>query len=293
MSYNDTISFEEGLQRVQGELEDGTSCPHEEPRELPLDDIKMRHSVFQPREFDNPARSEDHVRALSEAIKAEPSNRLDAVTVWWSGKHWTVLNGHHRLLAYGRVRKTGFKQHQPDGSKTSQWMVPVRRFRGTLQDALIEATRTNSKDHLSMTKDEKMNRAWRLTVLYDELSKRAVAGACKIGSRTVARMRSQLREIQEDEPDGWKSLALGMSWREAQRYGKGEGMEYDDSWQERQAAEWSRRLGKAFGTKFAEQPEVAARALELYSERLAKELGPILHEPEEFEESEELEAVDF
>lgn len=290
MSYNDTISFEEGLQRVQAELADGTPCPQEEPMELPLDDIKMRHSVFQPREFQETARTEDHVRALSEAIKAEPSNRLDTVTIWWSGKHWTVLNGHHRLLAYGRVRKTGFKQYQPDGSKTDRWMVPVRCFRGSLQQALIEATRTNSKDHLSMTKDEKMNRAWRLTVLYPKLSKSAVANTCKIGSRTVARMRSQLWAIQEGEPDDWKSLALEMSWREAQRYGKDEAMEYDDSWQERQATEWSRRLGKAFGTKFAEQPEVAARALELYSERLAKELGPILHEPEE---PEELETVDF
>lgn len=285
MSYNDTFTFEEGLQRIQSELANGTARPKETPKELPLNEIKMRHSVFQPREFEETASSEDHVRSLCDAIKAEPLNRLDSVTIWWSGKHWTVLNGHHRLLAYSRISKSGFKQHQLDNSKTLQWMVPVRCFHGSLQKALLEATRTNSKDHLSMTKDEKMNRAWQFTVLYPTLSKSSVANTCKIGSRTVARMRSQLYEVKKGEPDDWQSIALTLTWREAQQYGKDKIVKYDNSWQEWQAAEWSRRLGKAFGTKFAEQPEIAARALELYSERLVEELGPIFQEPEDLEES--------
>lgn len=279
MSYNETMDFEEGLRLVEKELAEGTEAPDTSTNELPIDQIRMRHSVFQPREFVSTGPSEDHVRALTDAIKVEPGNRLDPITVWWSGKHWTVLNGHHRVLAYARARKSGFKQHQPSGKRSAQWMVPVRYFEGALQQALIEATRTNSKDQLSMTKDEKLNRGWRLTVLYPDLSKSQVAGACKISSRTVANMRTKLKDIQTDEPEDWRSEALALSWREAQRWGKEE-MEYDDAWQEKLAREWSRRLGKTFGTKLADQPELAAKALAFYSEKLTEDLGEILN-PEE------------
>lgn len=277
MSYNETMGFEEGLRLVEKELAEGTEAPETAKDELPLDEIRMRHSVFQPREFVSTGPSEDHVRALVDAIKVEPGNRLDPITVWWSGKHWTVLNGHHRVLAYARARKCGFKQHQPSSKKSAQWMVPVRYFAGTLQQALIEATRTNSKDQLSMTKDEKLNRGWRLTVLYSDLSKSQVAGACKISPRTVANMRDKLKGIQDDEPEVWQSEALALSWKEAQRWGKEE-MQYDDDWKEKLALKWSRSLGKTFGKKLAEQPEIAARALDLYSEKLAIELGQLLYE---------------
>lgn len=285
MSYNETMHFEEGLRLVQRELEKGSPAPKMRTKELPLDAIRMRHSVFQPREFEDTARSEDHVRALVDAIKIEPGNRLDPITVWWSGKHWTVLNGHHRVLAYARARKSGFKQHQPDGRKTADWMVPVRYFEGTLQEALIEATRTNSKNQLSMTKDEKLNRGWRLTVLFPELSKAQVAGACKISPRTVANMRSQLKVIKADYPKDWQSESLALSWKEAQRWGKKD-MEFDESWQDKLALEWSKRLGKTFGTKLAEHPEIAAHALSLYSERLTAELGQLLHIQDEDEDDE-------
>lgn len=279
MSYNETMDFEEGLRLVEEELNEGEEMPGTRKKELPLDRIKMRHSVFQPREFESMGPSEDHVRTLVDAIKVEPGNRLDPITVWWSGKYWTVLNGHHRILAYGRARKNNFKQYQPSGKKTAQWMVPVRYFEGTLQQALMEATRTNSKDQLSMTKDEKLNRGWRLTALYPDLSKSQVAGVCKISARTVANMRGKLKDIQADEPEDWQSEALALSWREAQRWGKEE-MTYDDEWEDKLARKWSERLGKSFGTKLAEQPELAAKALAFYSEKLTEDLAEILN-PEE------------
>ncbi|MFD2190014.1 hypothetical protein [Pistricoccus aurantiacus] len=280
MSYNDTVTFEDGYRQVEEELASGSLHPKTEPKELPLDEIRMRHSVFQPRDFESTAQSEDHVRTLTEAIRNEPNNRLDPVTVWWSGKHWTVLNGHHRILAYDRLKRKPWKQHQPNGRKSSRWMVPVRCFKGTLQQALIEATRENSKDHLSMTKDEKFNQAWKFTALYPEMSKATVAGACKVSSRTVANMRSQLKIIQESEPEDWQSEALGMTWKEAQQFGKTK-PDHGDDWMEKQALEWSQRLGKAFGTKLATQPEIAARALELYSERLAEQLAEHWRGPED------------
>ncbi|TFH87937.1 hypothetical protein EQG41_03190 [Billgrantia azerbaijanica] len=280
MSYNETFSFEDGLQHVQAELASGTPAPEEDPKELTLDAIRMRHSVFQPREFDDVAKSEDHIRTLSDAIKAEPNNRLDPIRIWWSGRHWIVLDGHHRVLAYKRTKEKGFKQYQQDGSLSSQWQVPVSVLRGTLQDALFESTRLNAKDQLPMSKDDKLNRAWKLTILYPEMSKATVAGTCKIGSRTVARMRSQLKKIHDEETEDGLSAALGMTWKEAQMYGK-ETQNHDDAWQEGLARDWSRRIAKTFGSKLATQPDIAARAIELYSEKLAEELGDLLHRAED------------
>ncbi|XKH00172.1 hypothetical protein LG325_08635 [Marinobacter nauticus] len=281
MSYNETYSFEEGFELVQRELDGGTPPPEEGSTELPINRIRKRDSVFQPRDFDSTAETESHVGALMEAAKAAPNNRLDPITVWWSGKHWTVLDGHHRLLAYARLEKKGFKQYQPEGFQSESWRIPVRRFKGTLQQALLKATEENSKDKLSMTKDEKMNRAWRLTVAFEDMSKKAVARACKISERTVARMRSKLKEIMEDEPEEWYSECLSMSWREAQQHGESHDKDYGESWQERLAKDWQRRFGKTFGKKLAEHSEITARALELYSERLAEELGHWLHNPDE------------
>jgi hypothetical protein len=288
MSYSETFTFEEGLGLLVDELEAGAAAPEHNLSELPINQIRMRHSVFQPREFDDPAESESHVQALMGAIKAEPLNRLDPVVVWWSGKHWTVLDGHHRLLAYERVRKGGFKQYQADGNQSQRWLVPIKRFKGTLQEALIEATRANSKDKLPMTKDDKMNRAWILTVACKDLSKQAVANSCKVASRTFARMRTKLKEIQEGKPEDWRSEALAMSWREAQRYGERPEKDYDDSWQEKLAIDWKKRLGKTFGKKLAEQPDITARAIELYSEQLSEQLGRYLYNPDD-----ELEEADF
>jgi hypothetical protein len=288
MSYNETYTFEEGFRLVEEELEGGTPPPEDELTELPSDRIKMRHSVFQPREFDSTAESESHVQALMEAVKAEPQNRLDPITVWWGGKHWIVLDGHHRLLAYGRVKDKGFRQYQPNGRQSESWRIPVRRFKGTLQQALLKATAENSKDKLSMTHDDKMNRAWKLTILFGELSKRAVANTCKIGSRTVARMRSKLMEIREDKPEDWYTECLFMPWRDAQRYGQSQDKDYGGSWQETMAMDWQRRLGKTFGKKLAEHPEITGRAIQLYSERLAEELGYFLYNPDD-----DLEEPDF
>lgn len=122
MSYSETIDFGEGLRLVEKELQEGEEAPGTRNEELPLQNVKMWHTVFQPREFESTGPSEDHVRALVDAIKAEPGNRLDPITVWWSGKHWPVLNGHHRIMAYARARKNGFKQHQPSGKKTAHWI---------------------------------------------------------------------------------------------------------------------------------------------------------------------------
>jgi hypothetical protein len=45
-----------------------------------------------------------------------------------------------------------------------------------------------------------------------------------------------------------------------------------EGWKEKQAKEYARRLAKTFGKKLATNPELTARAIQLYSEKLAASL---------------------
>ena len=259
MSDNETVSFEEGYRLLETELAGDTPAPEEQPSHLKLNQIRLAHSVFQPRGFEDTASSEEHVRVLMDAALSEPHNQLDPITVWWSGKFWRVIDGHHRFKAYQRLRQ----------KKLATPEIPVSVFEGTLMEALIESTKLNSKDKLPMSRDDKMNRAWKMVIIGGDFSKRIIADACKVGTATVARMRSKLNQIREAEPEEWSEVVSEMTWKEAQRYGQGERL-IDDAWQEKTAREWARRLGKTFGKKPTSQPEIMWRALELYSPRMVE-----------------------
>lgn len=268
MSFIRTVKFEDGLTLLEKEVKESLKPPIENPKELPLEEIKMAHSVFQPRQVEQGHESgcnEDHIRNLIEAIFNEPLGVLDPIDIWWSGKYWRVLNGHHRLLAYARVKKMG---------KLKAPLIPVKLFKGNLSQAIAESIRLNSKDTLMMSKSDKLNRAWILTCL-EKYSKNETSRICKIGTSTVSRMREKLREIREHfkESDTWKTIAMGMPWEEAQAFGRAAIEQGNDDWKEKIALDWSRRFVKTFGTKLATQPEITARALELYSEKLTEDLA--------------------
>jgi hypothetical protein len=259
-----SITFEEGLGLLLEEQKVNSKPTHENPKALPLNKIRMAHSVFQPRQFENGTmgNSEDHIRNLMDAIRNEPSNTLDPITVWWSGEEWRVIDGHHRTLAYSRVVKAN--------PKLKGLMIPVIVYKGTLWEALAEATRLNSKDKLPMNKSDKYNRAWKLTVL-EQYSKNSLAMICKVSTTTISRMRNVYSEMQKKTPQQCKKYSLGLTWEEAQKYGQ-EDRVIDDEWERKMALEWSKRLGRAFGTKAATQPNIFAKAIGLYSENLENNL---------------------
>lgn len=234
-----------------------------QPLILPLKSIYIEETLFQPRQFleDSGAASEDHTTKLTEALCNEASKTLDAITVWWSGRRWYVLDGAHRFKAYHRAKRL-------KGLTTAS--IPVEVFSGNLYQALAECARLNSKDKLPMTKSDKLNRAWKLTVL-NQHSKREIHSICKVGTTTVSRMRNLLLKIKEQKPQIHADTILNMSWEDAQRSDRPE-IAYNESWIERIAIEWAERLAKSFGTKAAKQPEIFAKAIELYSEKLPKSL---------------------
>jgi len=220
--------------------------------------------VFQPRQFleGSVGHSEEHIQKLVEAIFNEPSHTLDPITVWWSGEKWRVIDGAHRLIAYRTVKSKG---------KLKNPLIPVNVFHGTLYQAIEESVKLNSKDKLQMTKSDKANSAWKMTVL-EKYSKRQVHLICKIGLSTVSRMRNILIKFKETFHKKYFYEALSRTWEDAQRLGRKE-ITRDDSWEDQLAMNWSRRLAREFGMKAATQPTIFAKAIEIYSKKLPMNLA--------------------
>lgn len=257
-------TFEEGLLKLIEETQANKRPPQDDPETIHLEQIRMAHSVFQPRQFleGSVGHSEEHIQKLVEAIFNEPSHTLDPITVWWSGERWRVIDGAHRLIAYRRVKSKG---------KLKNTMVPVKVFIGNLYQAIEESVKLNSKDKLQMTKSDKANSAWRMTVLAKH-SKKQIHVICKVGISTVSRMRNVLVKFKETFHEKYFDEALSRTWEDAQRLGRKE-VTRDDSWEDQLAMTWSRRLAKEFGTKAATQPTIFAKAIEIYSNKLPMNLA--------------------
>lgn len=264
MSIIKTESGSQGLDELIKETEINKKQPQENPETLHLESIRMAHSVFQPRQFleGTVSASGSHIQNLVEAIFNEPTHTLDPITVWWSGNSWKVIDGAHRLIAYRIVSQKG---------KLKNPMIPVKVFHGDLYKAIMESVKLNSKDKLQMTRSDKTNAAWRMTVI-EKLSKRDIHISCKVGVTTVSRMRNVLTKIKDKYPKRYKQVALTYTWEKALQFDIGETVR-DDSWEDLLAKNWARRLAKDFGNKAATQPNTFAKAIEIYSTRLPGSLA--------------------
>jgi len=240
----------------------------ERPPMLPPSAIKTAPLVFQPRQFWEGFVDEQHVSELRRSLKAQEGAALAPVLVMQIGADAVCVDGHHRLAAYTALGITS--------------PIPVEWFEGTIREGVREAVQRNSQDKLAMTRASKLEAAWRMVVL-KEGSKAAISRATTIPASTVANMRKKHKEITEAEQR--KGVAAGLpssdqaasdfvcrlTWAEAKRYGQGSS-ERDDAWEEAIIADWARKLGKTFGSKWPELPQLAARAIERYSERLPEKL---------------------
>lgn len=255
-------SFKEGLELLMREYRNYKTPPYQNPTTLHLGAIKKAHSVFQPRHIKSvscTAASENHICELVEALHAAGGGSLDPITVYWTGQAYRVIDGHHRLEAYLR-----YHRDKPLA------LIPVQTFEGTPEEAIQKAIELNSKNHLPITKDERFDRAW-LMVVMGIGTKSSVSRACKIGTTTFSSMRQKLELLKGKYPDDWQETALDMTWKEAQRMERKE-TTYNEDWKEKQATALARRIGRSYGKRLAANPEITARALEIYSEQLTKEL---------------------
>lgn len=293
---NAEISFKEGYEMLLKEAQNYQKPPFEKPTLLQLRYIRKALSVFQPRHIrkvGETCASLAHRNDLIEALRVSKGNPLDPITVYWTGQAYRVIDGHHRLEAY-------LKYYEGKLSTA----IPVRTFEGTPEQAIEKAIELNSKNHLPMSKDERLDRAWLMTVIFSGQSKSSVMRTCKVSDGTVGAMRRRAKEIEADyyklmsewpipiDPDGWKEDATKLTWAEARTKTRRSTPEGDD-WMSIEAAKFAQRFGEYFGTKMASKAELVANGLYKYSERLAKELYLILKEDFSEEPEEALEDSDF
>nr|WP_319514731.1 ParB N-terminal domain-containing protein [uncultured Cohaesibacter sp.] len=227
---------------------------------LPLDDIHIEDAIFQQREYP----SEYHVGILVGALKAQSGYPLDPILVWFSGEHWYVVDGHHRLEAY--------RTYNAETPKHPITKIPVTVFSGSLTQAISRSAAENSKDKEPMRKEDKLNAAWRLVCLDDkEVTGKSLAQAAGVALRTVRNMQAVFKTLCEDTHP---INLLDLTWREARMRSKGETHlePWDEDRNEQQGIEWAKRLKKDFGPAFATNPEAAAYAILHYSRDLPRRL---------------------
>lgn len=249
------------------QLAAGKTQPAAVPSVLPLKSIRVWPGVFQHRNRRG-SDSEGHVRILTTAIRHSPTKTVDPITVWWDGKGWACIDGHHRIDAY-------------KAATSGSHSVPVQVFTGSIGQAMAEAASTNTKNKLAMVSAEKSNAAWRLVVVSD-LTKAETANAAGISERTVATMRSVHAQLKVRKPTSADELTarvgevdlVDLSWPDAKRLADGRD-KTDFDWEKanRQKAEqWASALVKSFGKEAGKYPEVLAMALDIYDSRLMDRL---------------------
>ncbi len=232
------------------------------PTALPVSEIHEHTELFQPRELD-----ERHIQELRRAVKAQGT--LDPVTVIQVGNKTILIDGHHRCAAYKLERVT-----KP---------VPVQYFQGSLEDAVLEAGRANSKTKLPMITSERQNYAWRL-VLLGTYSKKQVCEASGISDGQVANMRRALKALGDDAYyyDVWARARDAFNERER------DALDDDqmEQWLEAQANDYADRMSREFGKKLSQNTTLAARALEIHFGRRLPDLIEALgaHQPNDNED---------
>ena len=240
---------------LEGRIAQGAPAP-DDPGVLSLEAIELIPKVFQHRE-DLQWVSDEHIRTLAKAMKqstnAATKNPLEPLTVFWVGDAWVLIDGHHRYEAYRQIAHI-----EP---------VPVTVFSGTLDQAIGQALKGNSKDKLPMSKSEKTNAAWRL-VISTGLSLNRLVEASTISKPTIALMRKVMRHLREADPD---VVLDEMTWREALRQYQGKGEEEfvpDPEWRNKRVAQVAQTLSDTFGGEFKRKPELFWEAVRKYNSNL-------------------------
>jgi hypothetical protein len=142
--------------------------------------IKERLELFQPRRPAWGTRTLDakYVNKLVTRIKRK--GEIDPVWVVKLGHEWVVIDGHHRIAAYAKVKHP--------------FPIKCEWFAGSVREAMDASLNHNEKIHLEMDQGDKAEAAWARTLLdWDgknwSSSKAQVVTLTGCGDGTVAHMR--------------------------------------------------------------------------------------------------------
>jgi len=218
--------------------------------------IDTEPTVFQPRGYlDKADTDHGHVSDIAQGI-GDPLYD-DPLDVWWTGKRYILLDGHHRLAAYAqRQETTGATQK-----------VPVRVHpHMTFEDAEALSARLNTRNKLSMSREDKDAVAWRM-VCFGNGSKAVQHRASSLSKGTIGNMRAVFSRLSDAGHRGEGLYEMG--WAKARRLDRGDtDFDYTDDELERRAEEIALAFSKVVGVNPTANPEVIALALKRWSKAL-------------------------
>lgn len=173
--------------------------------------------------------------------------RLDPITVWKNpddGKYY-VLAGHHRYEAHRRAKKV--------------YVLRARVFKGSFDEAQAYALRSNTKNQIPMTTEERQNGAWKLVCQWTEkrgypLSIAETSKSAGISTSQVSNMRRVRADLHE------KGEALPATWWQALNARQDEVDPIDDD--ERLLAQHA-KLDAAIGSEITKAGRMCPAALGL------------------------------
>ncbi|SPP65227.1 ParB/RepB/Spo0J family partition protein [Nitrospira lenta] len=231
-------------------------------RRLPIEEVRTLEAVFQPRQLEDAAASGRHLGELLRVLRDHAA--LDPIAVMKIGGDWYCIDGHYRLEAYRQEREAGSRRSH----------LPVKVFSGTLEEALRASIEVNAPDKLNLTKEDKLEAAWRLVVLGQD-SVAQISHTSTIAERTVQRMRrglEQARTLHPSQPfETW-------TWAKVKDLLRGELKEVQTAWQDAKAGEWAKQLARTFKGLPSEHPRVFAKALLRYNAETAKAIAEEIHQ---------------
>jgi hypothetical protein len=277
----DFIQENNNLQRQKSDNRDqlrttGQKTINGEPiYSVPIASILMDVEALQPRnaaKLNSAAHfaSKNHVAQLRKPL-LNPKNELEPIIITRiasakegclnrttnTGYEWAVVDGFHRLMAYRTSAKRDF--------------IPAVIFDGSPKDAVLLAIKSNNKDKLPMSAQEKLSTAWTMFVIMKE-TKGQSKTILELGvSRgTLQKFRKQAKLITDDIASG--KLADGLlenfEWLEARNYPEiWEPGIWDEDAQEAYITKVSEKLFKAFGHTLKKA------SIDLLSQALQRHLG--------------------
>jgi len=209
--------------------------------------IKVAEKAFQWRvPKRNQIPSDDHILTLARAIQR--GDEMPPILVFPVGRDFYVMDGHHRLAAY-------------DSAGWSK-AIPAQVFTGSLREAERAALRSNNKDKLSLTREDRTEAAWRLVRQRDpQDSIKSIMQDTGASKGTVNTMRATLEKLAElgNSPEDIND----MSWGKARWNAKGgrEDHEHAD-WIEAEADKLVEDILRfKLGTRLTKNTDVTALAL--------------------------------
>lgn len=255
--------------------------------------IKTLEEAFQPRTFEGQLGDRHSlIQDLIDAINRAGIERIDPVKVWWSGREWFVVDGHHRLNAVDRVNSY---RHKKGRGKVIR-EVPVEVISGSRSEALMWASRDNGKAHLTLTAKQRSQWAWRVAVLHwskvipDRFVMAERAVDLHVHRNTLTNMKAVWKQIEQrfrDEHAGhapdpkkhrqWIHEVAGLEWpKQAEAFAKGaidQEDVLDNEWRRAAVRKTAERLIRSLGKEAFSSPgraEITADALVEASSRFAK-----------------------